>query len=178
MEGDRGDEQPPDDDDQPWQRCCYRPVTEVAPTLTYVSEEWGTRCNVLDPHFTKDIACTKLTYVHGMKAKVSPQIHFLQEEKRRIREIRAGQIEKAVGTKVPIFRPPHPCILKEAHMLIRVTIPYSKNGALLLGSFPGVKSERHELASHHPLPTISPEVDFVKKKPDQLTHFAIYTAGK
>ena len=62
-------------------------------------------------------------------------------------------------------------------MLISVSIPYSKNGKLLLGTFPGMRTERHVVREYKQVPYLPPNVDCEKVKPDQLTHFAIYTAG-
>ena len=67
--------------------------------------------------------------------------------------------------------------MKDAHILIWVSIPFSKSGVLLLGTIPGMKSEKHEITNHYSPPTMSPGVDFAQKKPDHRTHFAIYTAG-
>ena len=58
-------------------------------------------------------------------------------------------------------------------------IPYHKNGTLMLGTFPGMKSQRHVVTGVHHVPTLELIMDLEKekKKPDTLTHLAIYTAG-
>ena len=90
-----------------------------------------------------------------------------QNVKRPKRKPRKGQTKRLISLFVKnrkaAIPPRHPCVLKESHMLIRVSIPYSTSGALLLGSFPGMKSERHELASHHLLPTMSPVITIEQK---------------
>ena len=60
------------------------------------------RSNDHDPLFTLDLKGTKRPLVRRVKNKVIEQDQFLQGEKRRVREIRAEQIEKAAGMKMPI----------------------------------------------------------------------------
>ena len=55
--------------------------------------------------------------------------------------------------------------------------PYTKDGKLMLGTFPGMTSNRHVVTGVLQVPTLLPNMDGVNEKPDQLTHFAIYTAG-
>ena len=64
-------------------------------------------------------------------------------------------------------------------MLVRVSIPYHKNGSLMLGTFPGMKSQRHVVTGVHHVPTLELTMDLEKekKRPDTLTHLATYTAG-
>ena len=113
---DAGDKQPPGGDDQPWEIYHYRPIGTVSPTLVYDSEDRGLRLNDLEPTFTLDLQHTKWEYVHGMKAKVvCESVQFLQVDKRKVRNVRAEQIERTVGTKTSVFKAPHPCLLKEGH---------------------------------------------------------------
>ena len=64
-------------------------------------------------------------------------------------------------------------------MLIRVSIPYHKNGNLMLGTFPGMQSRKHTVTNIHQVPTLglTMEADKPMKKPDFLTHLAIHSAG-
>ena len=156
---DAGDRQPPGDDDQPWEIYRYRPIGTVSPTLAHDSEDRWLRLNDLEPTLTLDLKRTKREWVCGMKVKVGEPVQFLQVDKRRVRDIRAEQIERIAGNKTSVFRAPHPCLLKEGHMLIRVSIPYNKNGALLLGSFPGMKTEKHVVKDIMQVPTLALNVD-------------------
>ena len=62
---------------------------------------------------------------------------------------------------------------------MRVSIPYHKNGTLMLGTFPGMTSQKHTINAIHHVPTLELNMDLekVNRRPDTLTHLAIYTAG-
>ena len=115
---DPGDEPPPDDDDddddQPWEIYHYRPHIEVTATLVYESQDRGIRLNDLESSFNLDINGTRKPFVHGEVAKVHASVQTLQQDRRRVREIRAEQIERLVGTKATVFRGPHHVLGKES----------------------------------------------------------------
>ena len=63
---------------------------------------------------------------------------------------------------------------------MRFSIPYHKNGHLMLGTYPGMASKKYTVMKVHQVPTLGlmMEVDKPMKKPDLLTHLAIHTAAK
>ena len=95
---------------------------------------------------------------------------------KRTRELRSIQIDRAVGKKVPIFPSNHPCYVDDGHILIRVSIPYYK-GVLLLAVLRGQESRKHFVRTYLQMPILPLDVDFVNKKPHQLTRFTIHRSA-
>ena len=177
-ENDPGDKPPPDDDDQPWEIYHYRPHIEVAGTLVYESEDRGIKHYDLESGYNLDVG-TRRPLASGEITKIHESVQFVQQEKRRVRDIRAEQIERLVGTKPTTPKGPHPCVVKGAFLLMRVSTPHHRNGHLMLGTFPGMMSQKHVVKDIHHVPTLELNMDMEKAnwKPDILTHLAIYTAG-
>ena len=175
---DQEDKPPPEDDDQPWEIYHYRPHVEVDATLGYESEESGVKQYDLASTYNLDVQQTR-TPLRGPNFKIHEATQALQQGKRRVREIRAEQIERLVGTRATVPNGPHPCVLRGGLSLMRVSIPYHKNGSLMLGNFPGMKPQRHTIKSPYRVPTLELNMDLDKpnRRPDMLTHLAIYTAG-
>ena len=70
--------------------------------------------NVLNPQSVVDPENKKQG--RGELIKVTDNVKFLQKEKRRVRELRAIQIERAMGKSVPMFKMTHPCYLDDSNM--------------------------------------------------------------
>ena len=87
------DQTPPDGDDQPWEIYHYRPHVEVDATLAYEEEQRGVRHYDLESAYNLDIRGTRTSYTHGQATTVSESVKVLQHGNRRVREIRAEQIE-------------------------------------------------------------------------------------
>ena len=177
-ENDPGDKPPPDDDDQPWEIYHYRPHIEVTATLVYESEDRGIKQYDLESGYNLDVHGTR-TPIRGEVVKIHESVQFLQQEKRRVRDIRAEQIERLAGIKPIVPRGPHPCVVKGGFLLMRVSTPYHKNGHLMLGTFSGMEPKKHDVKNVHRVPTLelNMDVEKVNRKPEILTHLAIYTAG-
>ena len=105
-------------------------------------------------------------------------VKFLQNGTRRVREIRAEQIERLAAAKPIVPSGPHPCVVKGG-LLMRISTPYHKNGNLMLGTFPGMAPRKHKVVKPHQVPNLAltMEMDKAMKKPDLLTHLAIHTAA-
>ena len=69
--------------------------------------------NDLEPTFALDLERTKRVFTRGVKATIGESAQFLQKGKRRVRDIRAEQIERILGTKTSVFKPPHPCLQQD-----------------------------------------------------------------
>ena len=173
------DRPPPDDDDQPWEIYHYRPHIEVTPTWNYEEEDRGVKHYDLESAYNLDLRGTRVPFQHGQATTVSESVKFLQQGNRRVRDIRAEQIERLVAARPIVPSGPHPCVLKGGFLLMRVSIPYHKNGHLMLGTFPGTQPRKHTVTKIHQVPTLglTMEVDKPTKKPDFLTHLAIHSAG-
>ena len=172
------DQPPPNDDDQPWQIYQYRPHIEATTTLVYEEEDSGVKDYDLESAYNLDVLGTRKLYNSGQATPVPESVKFLQNGTRRVREIRAEQIERiaAVQPIVPIA--PHPCVVKGG-LLMRVSTPYHKNGTLMLGTFPGMAPKKHKVVKPQLVPYLSltAEIDKAQKMPDLLTHLAIHTAA-
>ena len=134
------DEPPPPEDDQPWEIYHYRPHVEVDATLVYEEEERGVKHYDLESAYNLDIRGTRPSFTHGQDTTVSEPVKVLQNGNRRVREIRAEQLERLAASKPIVPVAPHPCVVKGG-LLMRVSIPYHKNGKLMLGTFPGMTQE-------------------------------------
>ena len=177
-ENDPGDRPPPDGDDQPWQIYQYRPHIEVTATLVYEEEERGVRHYDLESAYNLDVRGTRALFTHGQALTVPESVKFLQNGNRRVREIRAEQIERLAAVKPIVPSAPHPCVVKGG-LLMRVSTPYHKNGTLMLGTFPGIAPMKHKVIKPQQVPNLglTMKVDEPMKKPDLLTHLAIHTAA-
>ena len=102
----------------------------------YESEDRGIRLNDLESSFNLDIHGTRKPFVHGENTKVHASTQYLQQEKRRVREIRAEQIERLVGTKATVFRGPHPCVVREGIMLDEGISPLRQKRFTHAGNIP------------------------------------------
>ena len=109
---DPGDRPPPDGDDQPWQIYQYRPHIEVTATLVYEEEERGVRHYDLESAYNLDVRGTRALFTHGQALTVPESVKFLQNGNRRVREIRAEQIERLAAVKPTVASAPHPCVVK------------------------------------------------------------------
>ena len=104
-------------------------------------------------------------------------VKFLQNGTRRVREIRAEQIERLAAVQPIVPSGPHQCVVKGG-LLMRVSTPYHKNGTLMLGTFPGMAPKKHKAKPQLvPYLSLTAETDKAAKKPDLLTHLAIHTAA-
>ena len=74
-------------------------------------------------------------------------VKFLQNGTRRVREIRAEQIERLAAVQPTVPSGPHQCVVKGG-LLMRVSTPYHKNGKLMLGTFPGMAPRKHKVKPH------------------------------
>ena len=148
---DPGDRPPPDDDDQPWQIYQYRPHIEVTPTLNYEEEERGVRHYDLEYGYNLGVRGTRALFTHGQATTVSETVKHLQNKTRRVREIRAEQIERLAAIKPIVPNGPHPCVVKGG-LLMRVSTPYHKSGNLMLGTFPGMAPRKHKITKIHQVP--------------------------
>ena len=171
------DEPPPRDDDQPWQIYQYRPHAEPTPTLAYEEEESGVKHYDLDSAYNLDLLGTRTLYNSGQATPVSEPVKFLQNGTRRVREIRAEQIERLAAAQPIVPSGPHQCVVKGG-LLMRVSTPYHKNGKLMLGTFPGMAPRKYKVKPQLvPYLSLTAELDKAAKKPDLLTHLAIHTAA-
>ena len=180
-DNDPDDKPPPHDDDQPWEIYHYRPHIDVTATLEYDSETRMVKQYDLESAYNLDVRGTRKPLVSGEVTKVHESVKSLQQDKRRVRDIRAEQIERLATAKPIVPSGPHPCVVKGGFLLMRVSTPYHKTGNLMLGTFPGMESKKHIVMNVHQVPTLSLGLnmnwDKVNKKPDLLTHLAIHTAG-
>ena len=137
----------------------------------------GVRQYDLELAYGLDIQGTRVPFRYGQATTVPESVKFLQTGNRRVREIRAEQIERIAAAKPIIPNGPHPCVVKGG-LLMRVSTPYHKNGPLLLGTFPGIPPRKYTVTNIHQVPTLglTMEVDKPMKKLDLLTHLAIHTA--
>ena len=176
---DPGDQPPPPDDDQPWEIYHFRPPVTADVTLNYEEEERGVRHYDLESAYNLDVRGTRVPFAHGQDIPVSESVKVLQNGNRRVRDIRAEQIERIAAAKPIVPSGPHPCVVKGGLLLMRVSIPYHKNGPLMLGTFPGMTPRKHTVTKVHQVPFLglTMEVDKPMKKPDLLTHLAIHTAA-
>ena len=85
----------------------------------------GSSNMTLNQPYNLDVHETRKPYVHGEAAKVSEAVKFLQQDKRRIREIRAEQIERLAAAKPIVPSGPHPCVVKGSFLLMRFSNPLS-----------------------------------------------------
>ena len=136
------DRPPPDDDDQPWQIYQYRPHIEVTRTLVYEEEESGVKHYDLESAYNLDVRGTRTLYISGQATPVPESVKFLQNGTRRVREIRAEQIERLAAAQPIVPSGPHPCLVKGG-LLMRVSTPYHKNGNFMLGTFPGMAPRKY-----------------------------------
>ena len=172
------DDPPPGGNNQPWEIYHYRPHIQVQATLEYEEEERnGVRQYDLESAYSLDVRGTRMKFQTGQATTVPESVKLLQSGNRRIREIRAEQLERIAAAKPITPVGPHPCVVKGG-LLMRVSTPYHKNGSLLLGTFPGMTPRKHTVTNIHLVPTLglNMEVDKPMKKPDLLTHLAIHTA--
>ena len=95
-ENEPGDKPPPDDDDQPWEIYHYRPHIEVNATLQYESETTGVKQHDLESGYNLDVRGTRKPLASGEITRIHQSVQFVQQEKRRVREIQAEQIERLV----------------------------------------------------------------------------------
>ena len=109
---DPGDQPPPNDDDQRWEIYHYRPHTQVKATLGYEEEGSGVRHYDLESAYNLDVRGTRVPFAHGQDIPVSESVKFLQHGNRRVREIRAEQIERLAAAK-PIVPTHHIRVLLE-----------------------------------------------------------------
>ena len=171
------DDPPPRDDDQPWQIYQYRPHAEPTPTLAYEEEESGVKHYDLESAYNLDLLGARTLCNSGQATPVSEPVKFLQNGTRRVREIRAEQIERLAAVQPIVPSGPHQCVVKGG-LLMRVSTPYHKNGKLMLGTFPGMAPRKYKVKPQLvPYLSLTSELDKVAKKPDLLTHLAIHTAA-
>ena len=137
----------------------------------------GVRQYDLESAYNLDVCATRSAFHTGQDTKVSEAVKLLQQGNRRVRDIRAEQLERIAASKPIIPSGPHPCVVRGG-LLMRVSTPYHKNGQLLLGTFPGMTTMKYIVTDIHLVPTLglTMEVDKPMKKPDLLTHLAIHTA--
>ena len=156
----------------------YRPHIEVTRTLVYVEEESGVKHYDLESAYNLDVRGTRTLYNSGQATPVPDSVKFLQNGTRRVREIRAEQIERLAAAQPIVPSGPHPCVVKGG-LLMRVSTPYHKNGNLMLGTFPGMAPRKFKVVKPQQVPNLAltVEMDKVMKKPDLLTHLAIHTAA-
>ena len=138
------DEPPPRDDDQPWQIYQYRPHIEATTTLVYEEEESGVKHYDLESAYDLDLLGTRTLFNSGQATPVPESVKFLQNGTRRVREIRAEQIERLAAVQPIVPSGPHPCVVKGG-LLMRVSTPYHKSGTLMLGTFPGMAPRKHKV---------------------------------
>ena len=93
------DEPPPHDDDQPWQIYQYRPHIEATMTLVYEEEDSGVKHYDLESAYNLDLLGTRTLYNSGQATPVPESVKFLQNGTRRVREIRAEQIERLAAVQ-------------------------------------------------------------------------------
>ena len=147
--------------------------------MEYEEEERGVRHYDLESAYSLDVRGTRVPFTHCQDITVPESVKSLQNGNRRVREIRAEQIERLAAAKPIVPNAPHPCVVKGGFLLMRVSTPYHKNGHLMLGTFPGMVSRKHTVMKVHQVPTLglTMEVDKPMKKPDLMTHLAIHTAA-
>ena len=167
------DDPPPGGNDQPWEIYHYRPHIQVQATLEYEGEAR----NGVRQYDLESVRGTRVPFRYGQATTVPELVKVLQHGNRRVRDIRAEQIERVAAARPIIPNGPHPCVVRGG-LLMRVSTPYHKNGPLLLGTFPGMTPRKCTVANIHLVPTLglTMEVDKPMKKPDLLTHLAIHTA--
>ena len=148
-DNDPEDKPPPDNDDQPWEIYHYRPHIEVTANLEYEEEVRGVKQYDLESAYNLDVRGTRVPYAHGQATTVPEAVKFLQQGNRRVRDIRAEQIERLAAAKPIVPSGPHPCVVKGGYLLMRVSTPYHKNGNLMLGTFPGMLPRKHTITNFH-----------------------------
>ena len=146
--------------------------------MVYEEEERGVRHYDLESAYNLDVRGTRALFTHGQALTVPESVKFLQNGNRRVREIRAEQIERLAAVKPIVPSAPHPCVVKGG-LLMRVSTPYHKNGTLMLGTFPGMTPMKHKVIKPQQVPHLglTMKVDEPMKKLDLLTHLAIHTAA-
>ena len=132
----------------------------------------------LNQHTIWIVLGTRTLCNSGQATPVPESVKFLQNGTRRVREIRAEQIERIAAVQPIVPNGPHPCVVKGG-LLMRVSTPYHKTGTLMLGTFPGMTPKKHKVVKPQLVPYLSltAEIDKAAKKPDLLTHLAIHTAA-